>query len=200
MHVAIITGPTIVGALNRINLANKKNYGVELRLDLFHKISVEDIKILMKACNGNVILTCSDKINENFLFKLLELNPTYIDFNYYIDHSILKRIYTEYSNCKIISSYYNFEITPNNLDHILQKIQNPFAHVYKIYTTANSISDSYRMLLFIQKCNKNNIKIVGLCMGENGQITREDGLKSGNYLNYTILNQYEHCTSNPIFV
>ncbi len=70
---------------------------------------------------------------------------------------------------KLILSYHNFEKTPENLDEILQNMKRiSNAKFYKIATMARSSLDSIRMLDFV----KNNPGVIGLCMGELGQITR----------------------------
>ena len=66
--------------------------------------------------------------------------------------------------------------------------------------TANSLSDSYKMLRFIQKTTKEGLKIIGLCMGDYGRLTRTEGLKAGNYLNYTILHTRDKIAPGLILV
>jgi 3-dehydroquinate dehydratase/shikimate dehydrogenase len=69
----------------------------------------------------------------------------------------------------VIVSYHNYEETPD-LEAVLKILQqaHPKAHFYKIATMATSTLDSLRMLDFLQK----HPKIIGLCMGELGAITR----------------------------
>ncbi len=69
----------------------------------------------------------------------------------------------------VIVSYHNYEETPN-LEAILKILQmtHPRAHLYKIATMARSTLDSLRMLEFLQR----HPGIIGLCMGDLGNITR----------------------------
>jgi 3-dehydroquinate dehydratase/shikimate dehydrogenase len=69
----------------------------------------------------------------------------------------------------VIVSYHNYEETPD-LEAVLKMLQDahPRACFYKIATMARSTLDSLRMLDFLQ-CHP---KIIGLCMGELGMITR----------------------------
>lgn len=69
----------------------------------------------------------------------------------------------------VIVSYHNTEETPD-LEAVLKMLQkaHPKAHFYKIATMATSTLDSLRMLNFLMK----HPKIIGLCMGELGAITR----------------------------
>jgi len=115
------------------------------------------------------------------------VGPDYIDIESDLSASL--------PNCNIISSYHHFERTPRDLEEIVKKMNrnNPTAYAYKVCTTANSVSDSYKMLRLIQKLTSEGIKFIGLCMGEKGSITREEGIKSGNYLNYFVLSNRDQC-------
>jgi 3-dehydroquinate dehydratase/shikimate dehydrogenase len=70
---------------------------------------------------------------------------------------------------KIIVSYHNYDETPD-LESVLQMLKeaHPQAHFYKIATRARSTLDSLRMLKFLQ----NHPKVIGLCMGDLGMVTR----------------------------
>ncbi len=194
MQIAIITGPTYEIASKRILQANVERDGVELRLDLFQEIDIPSIKKLRMSVTGKVIFTLRHRRNGGgFLGSeekrlqlacdLLALNPDYFDFECDTDPSFLNAVTTS----NIILSYHDFLSTPKDLNTILKKMIHPAPYAYKICTTANSLSDSYKMLRFIQKTNKSGVKIIGICMGDYGRLTRTDGVKAGNYLNYTIL-------------
>jgi len=198
MQVAIITGPTYPIASNRVALANSSKDGVELRLDLFQEIDLKMLTELKQNIVGKVIFTLRSRRNGggflgseekrlNLAKELLSLKPDYFDFELDTEPTFLNEIISLFPDTKIILSYHNFLMTPKHLDVILNKMVLTPCHAYKICTAANSFSDSYKMLRFIQKNSKSGLKIIGLCMGDYGRITRTDGLKAGNYLNYTIL-------------
>jgi len=195
VEIAIITGPTYEIASRRIEQANLAKDGVELRLDLFQEINIPIIKELREKIRGKTIFTLRSRRNGGgfagsedkrilLLNELLSLNPEYFDFEFDTDLSTLQIS----EQTKIILSYHNFISTPKHLEIVLKKMFHPSAYAYKLCTTANSLSDSYMMLRFIQKMHKEGVNIIGLCMGDYGKITRTDGIKSGNYLNYSILN------------
>lgn len=70
---------------------------------------------------------------------------------------------------KVIVTYHNFEETPD-LDAVLKTLQeaHPQAHFYKIATMARSTLDSLRMMEFLQR----HPRVIGICMGELGTVTR----------------------------
>lgn len=67
-----------------------------------------------------------------------------------------------------IISYHDYEETPEDLEGILATLKQHPAKLYKIATQAKSSLDALRMLEFVRQ-HKN---VIGLCMGELGQITR----------------------------
>ena len=70
------------------------------------------------------------------------------------------------STGKTISTYHNYEETPENLEEIFDAM--PPADFYKISTFAKCTTDALRMLVFA----KNKPHVAGMCMGPLGQITR----------------------------
>lgn len=129
---------------------------------------------------------------------LLSLKPDYMDLEHTTDEDFLEKIYKDHPQTKVLLSYHNFQDTPKNLDEIFLDLQRKYVDVYKICTQANTITDSYRMLQFIQK-HSSSAKIVGICMGSLGQVTRTDGIQAGNFLNYRILSKKDCCAPGMIF-
>lgn len=197
MQIVVITGPTYEIAKSRIALAKGLD-GVEFRLDLFHSLSIEEVAELRKLAPGKVIFTLRNRRQGGsfkgvetarlaLIEKLLSLSPDYFDLEYDIDPLFLQTITQAYPQTKIILSQHDFEKTPKNLSLTLKKMISTPADIYKLCTTANSLSDSYRMLRFVQITVKQGISFIGLCMGDQGRLTRTEGVKSGNYLNYNVL-------------
>lgn len=71
---------------------------------------------------------------------------------------------------KKVSSYHNFNETPDDLWSILEMLES--ADVYKVVTHANSTIDALRMLAFVQEATKEGVSIVGHCMGPLGVVSR----------------------------
>ena len=163
--------------------------GIELRLDYFTKIDIEEIKKLRQACPVPIIFTLRKKSQGGFYKKsekdrlklikqLIAINPDYFDLEYDVPHSFIKEIHQQYPHAKLICSYHNFKQTPKNLSKILKSMQKKEFSMYKIATKANSTLDALRML--------NTIR--GICMGDLGVLTRILAPIVNSKLNYASLN------------
>lgn len=210
MQIAIITGPSFETAKSRITLANRRMDGVELRLDLFRQFDLDQVADLLSSCKGKSIVTLRSRSNGggflgfeakrlSLLAQILEFEPDYVDIEYNTDPLAVEELALRFPKTKIISSYHNFDRTPKNIELILDKMIAPAIYAYKICSTANSLSDSFKMLRFIQSVRERQLRFIGLCMGEMGKITRKEGLNAGNYLNYLVLHQRDSCAQGLHF-
>lgn len=205
MQFAVITGPTFEIAKRRVKLAAQKKDGIELRLDLFKdRIDFESVKTLLDISDQKAIITLRkrsqgggflgrEEVRQDTLLKILETKPTYIDIESDTKQSFLEKVNSDFPDTKIISSSHNYTMTPRDLEKTFNTMKNDYAYAYKLCTTANSFADAYKMLRFIHKKATEGLRIIGICMGEYGKITRREGIKAGNYLNYTILHNRDNC-------
>ena len=199
MQFIVITSPNIL----RIQKALSLKSGIELRLDLFNEIDLNEINTLRKKCiNSKIIFTLRSKNqgggytkspheHQTMIYELLEMQPDYFDIEWDMPLSFFERIQEEYPETKIICSYHDYLNTPKFLESQLKKMERANTYAYKLCTTATKPEDSYRMLKFIQNQSKKGLRIIGICMGEIGIVTREEGLAAGNYLNYKILHSMD---------
>lgn len=88
---------------------------------------------------------------------------------------------------KRIASYHNFEETPQDLQLLFEQMSQQKAYVYKIATMARCALDSLRMLAFVRRMFLRGHRIIGLCMGEEGILTRILSPIVGNLWSYTYL-------------
>lgn len=82
---------------------------------------------------------------------------------------------------KVIVSYHNFEKTPADLERIHREIVERGANIAKLAVMAGDICDNLRMFDLLQKAKHPTI---GLCMGEEGLISRILGLRFGSLLTF----------------
>ena len=167
---------------------------VELRLDYFTKLDLAQIKQLCAEFSVPKIFTLRKKPQGGFfsgteperlslIEKLIALEPEYFDIEYDVPHKFVQKIHQAYPQVQLISSYHDFNTTPENLDEILEQMQQPEIAVYKIAGKANSTLDTMRMLSFVFKHNKSK-KITGICMGELGKASRILAPVINSYFNY----------------
>lgn len=81
----------------------------------------------------------------------------------------------------IILSYHDFRAT-KKLDEVFERMQKIPADIYKVVTTATSLSDNVTMMHFLERVSGQNV--VGLCMGEQGIISRVLALRAGSLFTF----------------
>ena len=82
------------------------------------------------------------------------------------------------SRAGLILSFHDFRAT-RNLDETLGKMLKIPADFYKVVTTAATLSDNVAMMKFLQKQSAKHA-LVGLCMGEQGIISRVLNVRAGS--------------------
>src|SRR5208282_5246552 len=82
------------------------------------------------------------------------------------------------SRAALILSFHDFRAT-RNLDETLDKMLKIPAEFYKIVSTATTLSDNVAMMKFLQERGGKHA-LVGLCMGEQGIISRALGVRAGS--------------------
>jgi len=82
----------------------------------------------------------------------------------------------------VILSYHDFRTT-RKLDETLQKMLVFPADFYKIVTTATTLSDNVNMMKFLQ-AQSDKHALVGLCMGEQGIVSRVLGVRAGSVFTF----------------
>ena len=86
------------------------------------------------------------------------------------------------NSAALILSFHDFHAT-KNLDKTLEKMAAFPADFYKIVTTATTLYDNVEMMKFIEK-NSHQHSLVGVCMGEQGIISRVLGLRAGSVFTF----------------
>src|SRR5206468_1083714 len=89
------------------------------------------------------------------------------------------------SKAAIVLSYHDFKAT-QKLDETLKKMGSYPADFYKIVSTARSLSDNVVMMKFLEK-HRDEHALIGLCMGEQGIISRVLGVRAGSVFTFGAL-------------
>jgi len=82
------------------------------------------------------------------------------------------------SRAGLILSFHDFRAT-RNLDETLEKMLKVPADYYKVVTTATTLYDNVAMMKFLQT-ESDKHALIGLCMGEQGIISRVLGVRAGS--------------------
>jgi 3-dehydroquinate dehydratase / shikimate dehydrogenase len=86
------------------------------------------------------------------------------------------------AHAALILSYHDFRAT-KKLEETLEKMVAVSADFYKIVTTATTLYDNVRMMKFLEK-NSDKYSLIGLCMGEQGIISRVLGVRAGSVFTF----------------
>ncbi|HLB92477.1 MAG TPA: shikimate dehydrogenase [Terriglobales bacterium] len=91
------------------------------------------------------------------------------------------------SRAGLILSFHDFRAT-RNLDETLEKMLKIPADFYKIVGTATTLADNVAMMKFLQ-AQSGQHALVGLCMGEQGVISRVLGVRAGSVFTFGAVNE-----------
>jgi 3-dehydroquinate dehydratase/shikimate dehydrogenase len=89
----------------------------------------------------------------------------------------------------LILSYHDFRGT-KRLEETLEKMVALPADFYKIVTTATTLSDNVTMMKFLEKQGDRH-SLIGLCMGEQGIISRVLGVRAGSVFTFAAVSPEE---------
>jgi 3-dehydroquinate dehydratase/shikimate dehydrogenase len=93
------------------------------------------------------------------------------------------------SHAALILSHHDFKAT-KNLEATLAKMVAISADFYKIVTTATTLYDNVVMMKFLEK-NGDKQSLIGVCMGEQGIISRVLGVRAGSVFTFAAVSQDE---------
>ena len=89
----------------------------------------------------------------------------------------------------LILSFHDFRAT-KRLDETLQKMLAVQADFYKIVSTATTLADNVTMIKFLAK-ESDKHSLIGICMGEQGIISRVLGVRAGSVFTFAALSPDE---------
>ncbi len=96
----------------------------------------------------------------------------------------------------LILSFHDFHAT-KKLDETLAKMQKIPADFYKVVSTATTLYDNVVMMRFLEK-ESNQHSLVGLCMGEQGLISRVLGVRAGSTFTFAALSPQERTAPGQV--
>jgi shikimate dehydrogenase/3-dehydroquinate dehydratase type I len=189
---------------------------IELRMDLIEDGSlVELISTARNISNSiKIIVTCRKKeeaapageaagikgagkktIDRKIalLKEAIELGADFVDIELAEGPAAIKELHSfcvkHGGETKIIVSYHNLKETPalTKLKEIFHQCAEYKPAIVKIVTFANTAEDNLIPLSLISYARKHSPKIISLCMGDKGRISRAVAPLLGNYLSFATL-------------
>src|SRR5690242_1516318 len=100
------------------------------------------------------------------------------------------------SRSALIISFHDFRAT-KDLDQTLEKLARFPADLYKIVGTATTLYDNVTMMKFLEQ-KSDRYSLVGLCMGEQGIISRVLGVRAGNAFTFGALSPDERTAPGQV--
>ena len=190
-----IVGPSMEKALQDISAAEKLADIIELRLDLIAKF---DLTALMQATALPCIVTNRTKTeggqfkgNEEervqILRQAIEAGADYVDIETSTPKELLKSVLDNKGKTKIILSFHNFSNTMEDLEPLYEIMCELPGDILKIVTYAQDISDNLKIFKLLKRAQNEGRKLIGLCMGEYGEISRVLSPLLGGFLTFGAL-------------
>ena len=175
-----IVGASMPKALEQIISAEKIADILELRLDL---IDSPDLKVLLNVVSKPVIVTNRTKLDGGqfrgadderlqALHDALAAGADYVDIEVSTPRELLQPFLEGHETSKIILSYHDFSHTPEDLNPLYETMDALPGGTIKIVTYARDLSDNLKMFQLLERAKKENKKLIGLCMGDLGEISR----------------------------
>ena len=187
-----IVGPTQHESLEDIAAAEPLADFLELRLDLMGDY---DLGALLNAAKKPCIVTNrtkreggqfsgSEEERVNNLKQAVYAGAEYVDIETSTPKELLKPFLESKHKSKIILSYHNFTDTPEELSHLYELMCEMPADILKIVTYARDIINNLALFNLIDRAKKDDKKLIALCMGERGEISRILSPLLGGFLTF----------------
>lgn len=182
-----------------IDIAKEKGADIiELRIDQFNKINIEEIINILKYIKAKDLKSIStirsEKEGGKFIQNRYEIFKEIVKYTDIIDIELTsfdireKVIELAKENGKYaLISYHDFEKTPDNVQQIIDEANNLGADIIKFAFKANRFEDVAKILCITNQNKDKNI--VAIAMGDYGKISRLAGFIFGSLITYSFLGE-----------
>ena len=187
-----IVGPSMSKAQEQIESALVIADILELRLDL---IVSSNLSALLASSTLPVIVTNRSKhdggqykgLDQDRVQSLrdaLKAGADYVDIEVSTPREYLQPFLEEIDPTKIILSFHDFSHTPEDFNPIYETMCEMPGEIVKIVTYARDLSDNLKMFELLKRAKSEKQKLIGLCMGDLGEISRILSPLFGGYLTF----------------
>ncbi|MZH42147.1 MAG: shikimate dehydrogenase [Nitrospinae bacterium] len=187
-----IVGSSMSKALEQVASASSLADILELRLDL---IENPDLKVLLDSVSLPVIVTNRSKLDGGqfkgpdedrvrTLREALDAGADFVDIEVSTPREYLQPFLEEGDPSRTIISYHDFSHTPEDFNPLYETMCELPGEIVKIVTYARDISDNLKMFELLKRAKRENKKLIGLCMGDLGEISRVLSPLFGGFLTF----------------
>lgn len=188
---------------------------IELRMDLIGGGNLAELICAARKESGSIkiIVTCrkkeeaagtkliknsaGDKIDKKIglLKEAIELGADFVDIELALGSKVIRELKTFCAKrgrkTGIIVSYHNVKETPAlpELRAIFNQCKKYKPAVIKIVTTAKTFEDNLTVLSLISYAKERSQKIISLCMGDKGIISRAVAPLMGSYFSFVVMDK-----------
>ncbi len=186
-------------ALEKIARANPIVDMLEFRLDVMESFRLED---MLREAAKPVIATYRSKreggkgvadygTRARYLSNAVEKGAGLVDVEYRMPLDFRRRFLEGRGPYKVIISTHLLDGTPSRkkLVGIFRELAATGADIVKIVTRARAPEDNLRVLALIPMAQKVGVKIIAMCMGPEGRISRIASPLLGGHLTFASLEQ-----------
>ena len=186
---------TSASVVDNLEEAQKVGDIIEIWFDEINDLTDKKLKEIIKKNKLPLIYKSSGEKIE----LVLKGGIDFIDLDLETPSASIKLVKKISPTTQIILSHHDFKKTPSieELKKIATRMRKKGADIAKIAATAQSLQDSLEMLQFVKEESEKS-KVIGLCMGEEGKITRTTGHLFGNYLMYAPLKRSDNTAPGQI--
>ena len=192
-----ITATKTKEALKDIKKAQEIADIIEIRLDINPDIE------LLRRVKKPVIATCrrkaeggrfkgGEKKRLELLKKAILLNPDFVDIELNSGPKAIEEIkgLIKHRKTKLIISFHDTKaVDKRRISRAYQSIKRSGPDVIKIAGFASSIDDNAAIFGLIKKAKKDKTKIIAICMGDKGELSRVLGVPLGCFLTFGSLGE-----------
>lgn len=186
-------------ACKKIARANPMADMLELRLDCMESFCLED---MLREAAKPVIATYRSQREggsgsadygaiAHYLFSAIDKGAAFMDVEYGMPLELRRRFVKRQGSFRVIISAHLLDGTPSRkrLVGLFREMAATGADIVKIVTLARAPEDNLRVLALIPMAQKLGVKIIALCMGPMGRISRIASPILGGHLTFASLEQ-----------
>lgn len=163
------------------------SYIKDLDTDFIWKLSEQhNGKLIFLFRKQNLEKSDLEKDIKEKIIKLLENSDNFMDFDINDGSWDMKLIKENKLSNKIITSYHNYQETPDtqDLERITEDMEYYKPEIYKVSTFCKTEEDSLKLLTLLLKLKEEKKKFLIFGMGDLGKMARIYGALWGNEFNF----------------